>query len=72
MISRPELLPKGMSGSMVLLLKLGSVMMPTACVSTGVIGTMSVEIQGCVESALPDSGAETDDSGPTWKLQQES
>lgn len=71
MISRPELLPKGMSGSMVLL-KLGSVMMPTACVSTGVIGTMSVEIQGCVESALPHSDAETDDPGPSWKLQQES
>lgn len=45
--SGPELLPRSMSGSVVLL-ESGSMMMAMACVATGVIGvigTMQVEVR---------------------------
>ena len=47
----PKLLLRAMSGSMVLR-QLGSVLMSLACVTTGVIGNMLVEIQSVAETTL--------------------
>lgn len=65
MATRLQLLPRAMSG-FVMLLQLESVVMPMVCVNTGVIGTMLAEL------TLPFTGPGMTGPAPHWILQQAS